>query len=84
MWRTILVTGFLDPSLAMLASLVMLITHPNDSHNSHSLVRYDRGHPLAFDDVRYHHSPVTKALSIQAIFSCCSIKPVRKSLVPMS
>jgi hypothetical protein len=52
MWRTILVTGFLDPSLAMLASLVMVITQSDDSHNSHSLVLCDRGHPLAFDDVR--------------------------------
>ena len=84
MWRTIVVSGFLDPFLAMLASFAMLIPHSHDSHNSHSLVCYDRGHPLKFVDVRHHHSFVTKALSIQAIFSCCSIKPVRKSLVPMS
>jgi len=84
MWRTIFVSGVLDPFLAMLASFAMLITHSHDSHNSHSLVRFDRGHPFAFVDVRHHHSFVTIALSIQAIFSCCSIKPVRKSLVPMS
>ena len=84
MWRTILVMGFLDPSLAMLASLMMALLGSDYSHNSHSLIRCDRPHPLVLDDTQHHQSLVIKALSIQAIFLCCSIKPVRKSLAPMS
>lgn len=34
--------------------------------------------------VGYTDAPVTNARNIHAIFSCCSIKPVRKSLVPIS
>ena len=32
----------------------------------------------------YTVAPAKNARSIQAIFSCCSISPVRKSFVPMS
>ena len=84
MWRTILVTGFLDLSFAMLASFVMALLSSNDSHYRHSLIRGDCSHPLVFVDVRHHQSLVIKALSIKAIFSYRSIKPVRKSLVPIS
>src|SRR6185295_9092510 len=82
MWRTILAMGFLDPSLATFASLIMPLLRSDCSHNSHSLIRYDRTHPLVLDDVQHHHSLVITALSIQAIFLCRSIKPVRKSLAP--
>ena len=36
------------------------------------------------DALPYTEGPSRKARSIQAIFSCCSINPVRKSLVPIS
>jgi hypothetical protein len=53
-----------------------------DVHNDLQEAHHQRSGELSI--VGYTDALVTNARNIHAIFSCCSIKPVRKSLVPIS